>query len=162
MKRSPRPRQRALEFYKSIPEWALNYRAEKFAPWSLTVDIVGFGVDLPSADLDALVIERGQPPLQGCEAWPGGFVLWEDDPDARNAAIPVGAARPLTGAERLCADSRAGAGEVSRWALARRGVSAPGTSCIGSTSLASSSIKRGRLRTVESNSRAYKAIYGTP
>jgi hypothetical protein len=81
-------RQQELDLYsESMPEWALTYQARAFAPWSLTVDIVGFAVDLSAGTLDALVIERGQPPFAGCEAWPGGFVLWEQDPDGQHAAL---------------------------------------------------------------------------
>jgi hypothetical protein len=71
-----------------IPSWALRYEARAFDPWSLTVDILAMAVDLERQDLQALIIVRGQPgPYEGMEAWPGGFVLWQEDRTGRDAAL---------------------------------------------------------------------------
>jgi len=71
-----------------IPSWALRYEASQFDPWSLTVDIIAMAVDLDRHDLQMLVIVRGQAgPYQGVEAWPGGFVHWQDDRSGRDAAL---------------------------------------------------------------------------
>jgi hypothetical protein len=69
------------------PEWALRYDARPFAQWSMTVDVVGLAVDVPAQDLEALLVTRGQPPFESREAWPGGFVHGENDPDAMHAAL---------------------------------------------------------------------------
>ncbi|MBA2668828.1 MAG: NUDIX hydrolase [Gemmatimonadetes bacterium] len=70
------------------PDWAVTYEASRFAPWSLTVDIVGFAHEPTTQDLHVVIVERGQPgPFQGYEAWPGGFVNWQHDVDARAAAL---------------------------------------------------------------------------
>lgn len=74
---------------QSVPEWALGYKARDFPPWSLTVDIVAVAVDLEKEDLQIAIITRGNPPFEGYEAWPGGFVKWgsgDEDPDGLAAA----------------------------------------------------------------------------
>jgi hypothetical protein len=71
----------------SVPDWAVRYRAAEFAPWALTVDLIGLTVDPETRDLEALLVRRGLPPYAGLLAWPGGFVDRGKDKDARAAAL---------------------------------------------------------------------------
>jgi hypothetical protein len=71
-----------------VPGWALVYEAREYDPWSLTVDVIGLAMDRAGGDLQALLIVRGQEgPYKGMDAWPGGFVHWENDATADAAAI---------------------------------------------------------------------------
>lgn len=72
-----------------IPAWAEQYAADAFDPWALTVDVVALAADVPAEDLTVLLVDREQPPFEGCEALPGGFVDWKRDEDGRAAAARV-------------------------------------------------------------------------
>lgn len=69
-----------------VPDWALQYRAQEFPPWSLTADVIAVAVDLEKQALQAALVVRGRSPFSGYDAWPGGFVQWDSDPDGQAAA----------------------------------------------------------------------------
>ena len=69
------------------PAWASRYDARDFPPFSYTSDGVVFSGRDPS-DLRVATVERDAPdPFAGLRAWPGGFVDWADDEDARAAVV---------------------------------------------------------------------------
>jgi hypothetical protein len=71
-----------------VPSWAMRYTAGDYPPFGYTSDILGFALDTESTDLMALVVERGADgPFAGLPAWPGGFVDWARDADARAAGL---------------------------------------------------------------------------
>jgi hypothetical protein len=69
------------------PPWADRYDARAFPPFSYTSDGVVFSGRDP-ADLRVATVGRDAPdPFAGLRAWPGGFVDWADDVDARAAVV---------------------------------------------------------------------------
>lgn len=70
-----------------IPAWALSYDTGDHPPYAYTADVVGLAINQDGDGLDVLLIERGAEPFQGLLAMPGGFVNWERDPHARQAAL---------------------------------------------------------------------------
>ncbi|HUP19879.1 MAG TPA: NUDIX domain-containing protein [Gemmatimonadota bacterium] len=70
-----------------IPAWALAYDSGDHPPFAYTADVLGLTVDGAAGALDVLLIERGGEPFRGRVAVPGGFVAWEGDETARDAAL---------------------------------------------------------------------------
>lgn len=52
--------------------WLQAYDPRAFTPVAVTVDVVA--LTLRHAELHVLLVERGEPPYQGCWALPGGFL----------------------------------------------------------------------------------------
>ncbi|HEU0014880.1 MAG TPA: NUDIX domain-containing protein [Longimicrobium sp.] len=97
-----------------VPEWALRYDAAEFPRQAVTGDAVALALAWSggACALQALVVERGQEPYAGLDAWPGGFLDWEEDRDARETAVrelreETGAAAPAY-VEALGSYSRVG------------------------------------------------------
>jgi hypothetical protein len=67
------------------PEWARGYDAREYPRHAVTGDAVALALD--GARLQALVVVRGGEPFAGLDAWPGGFMEWAEDEDARQAAL---------------------------------------------------------------------------
>ncbi|MFD9130234.1 NUDIX domain-containing protein, partial [Kitasatospora sp. NPDC059571] len=53
-------------------DWLAAYDPRAFTPVAVTVDVVA--LTLRGGDLHVLLVERGEPPFQGCWALPGGFL----------------------------------------------------------------------------------------
>jgi 8-oxo-dGTP diphosphatase len=55
----------------------------------VTGDTVALALDWPGgeASLRALVVVRGGEPFRGLDAWPGGFLEWDEDPTTRETAL---------------------------------------------------------------------------
>ncbi|HEX2081785.1 MAG TPA: NUDIX domain-containing protein [Longimicrobium sp.] len=72
-----------------VPEWAVQYNAGDYPRQSVTGDAVALALDTagPHCTVRALLVERGGEPFRGLDAWPGGFMDWQDDADTRQAAI---------------------------------------------------------------------------
>lgn len=72
-----------------VPEWAVQYNAGDYPRQSVTGDAVALALDTagPHCTVRALLVERGGEPFKGLDAWPGGFMDWQDDADTRQAAI---------------------------------------------------------------------------
>lgn len=73
--------------FDEVPGWALEYRADRYRRPSYAADAVGFSIDQDGKDLKAMVVVRGRDPFAGMEAWPGGFMDWDKDRTARDAAL---------------------------------------------------------------------------
>lgn len=72
---------------EKIPAWALTYDTGEHPPFAYTADVLALGLEADPRSLDVLVIERGREPFEGRVAVPGGFVSWEGDETARDAAL---------------------------------------------------------------------------
>ena len=72
-----------------VPEWAVRYNAGDYPRQAVTGDAVALALDAagPHCTLRALLVERGEEPFAGLDAWPGGFMDWLADEDSRQAAI---------------------------------------------------------------------------
>ncbi|HEX9939337.1 MAG TPA: NUDIX domain-containing protein [Longimicrobium sp.] len=72
-----------------VPEWALRYDAGEYPLYAVTGDAVALARDAHGggAALRALVVVRGREPFRGLDAWPGGFLDWEEDPTTRETAL---------------------------------------------------------------------------
>ncbi|HUH12932.1 MAG TPA: NUDIX domain-containing protein [Longimicrobiales bacterium] len=70
-----------------IPAWALTYDTGEHPPFAYTADVLALGIDARASSIDVLLIERGREPFRGQAAVPGGFVDWEGDVTARDAAL---------------------------------------------------------------------------
>jgi len=69
------------------PAWTDRYDARDFPPFSYTADGVVFSFG-KEAHLRVVTVERDAPdPFAGFRAWPGGFVAWEEDEDARATVL---------------------------------------------------------------------------
>jgi 8-oxo-dGTP diphosphatase len=69
-----------------------EYDASAYPRPSVTVDIVVFTVT--DSDLKVLLIQRGNPPFEGCWAFPGGFVKVRENDD-QGESLDEAAAREL-------------------------------------------------------------------
>jgi len=74
---------------EGVPEWALRYDAAEYPHYAVTGDAVALALDWPGgeASLRALVVVRGGEPFRGLDAWPGGFLAWDEDPTTRETAL---------------------------------------------------------------------------
>jgi hypothetical protein len=72
-----------------VPEWALKYDAGEYPHYAVTGDAVALALDWRGgeASLRALVVVRGGDPFRGRDAWPGGFLEWDQDPTTRETAL---------------------------------------------------------------------------
>lgn len=72
-----------------VPDWAVRYNAGDYPPQAVTGDAVALALDPGAGEwaLRGLLVERGAEPYAGLDAWPGGFMEWEQDADTRQAAI---------------------------------------------------------------------------
>lgn len=72
-----------------VPDWALRYDAGEFPHHAVTGDAVALARDADggAASLAALVVVRGREPFAGQDAWPGGFLEWDEDPTTRETAL---------------------------------------------------------------------------
>jgi len=72
-----------------VPEWALKYDAGEYPHYAVTGDAVALALDWRAgeASLRALVVVRGGDPFRGRDAWPGGFLEWDQDPTTRETAL---------------------------------------------------------------------------
>ena len=72
-----------------VPEWALKYDAGEFPRYAVTGDAVAMALnaDGGAPSLRALVVVRGGEPYRGLDAFPGGFLEWDEDPTTREAAL---------------------------------------------------------------------------
>lgn len=72
---------------EDVPEWAVRYNAGDYPRQAVTGDAVALALESGAEwTLRALLVERGKDPFGGLDAWPGGFMDWEDA-DTRQAAI---------------------------------------------------------------------------
>ncbi|HEX6039532.1 NUDIX domain-containing protein [Longimicrobium sp.] len=72
---------------EDVPEWAVRYNAGDYPLQAVTGDAVALALENGTEwTLRALLVERGKDPFGGLDAWPGGFMDWEDA-DTRQAAI---------------------------------------------------------------------------
>lgn len=71
-----------------VPEWAVRYNAGDYPRQAVTGDAVALALDCGAGacTLRALLVERARDPFGGLDAWPGGFMDWEDD-DTRQTAV---------------------------------------------------------------------------
>jgi hypothetical protein len=74
---------------EGVPEWALRYDAGEYPHYAVTGDAVALALDWlgGEASLRALVVVRGGEPFRGLDAWPGGFLEWDEDPTTRETAL---------------------------------------------------------------------------
>lgn len=74
---------------EEVPGWALRYDAADYPRYAVTGDAVALALDWPGgeASLRALVVVRGGEPFRGLDAWPGGFLEWDEDPTTRETAL---------------------------------------------------------------------------
>jgi hypothetical protein len=74
---------------EEVPEWALRYDAGEYPHYAVTGDALALALDWPGgeASLRALVVVRGGEPFRGLDAWPGGFLEWDEDPTTRETAL---------------------------------------------------------------------------
>lgn len=74
---------------EGVPEWALRYDAGEYPHYAVTGDAVALALEWPGgeASLRALVVVRGGEPFRGLDAWPGGFLEWDEDPTTRETAL---------------------------------------------------------------------------
>jgi hypothetical protein len=72
-----------------VPEWALKYDAGEFPHYAVTGDAVAMALEWAHGEptLAALVVVRGGEPFAGRDAWPGGFLEWDQDPTTRETAL---------------------------------------------------------------------------
>jgi hypothetical protein len=72
-----------------VPDWAVRYNAGDYPPHAVTGDAVALALDPGPGEwaLRALLVERGREPYAGLDAWPGGFMEWDQDAGTREAAI---------------------------------------------------------------------------
>jgi hypothetical protein len=72
-----------------VPEWALRYDAAEYPHYAVTGDAVALALEWPGGEaaLRALVVVRGGEPFRGLDAWPGGFLEWDEDPTTRETAL---------------------------------------------------------------------------
>jgi hypothetical protein len=72
-----------------VPEWALRYDAADYPHYAVTGDPVALTLDWTGggASPRALVVVRGGEPFRGLDAWPGGFLEWDQDPTTRETAL---------------------------------------------------------------------------
>jgi hypothetical protein len=71
-----------------VPDWAVRYNAGDYPRQAVTGDAVALALDCGAGEctLRALLVERGRDPFGGLDAWPGGFMDW-DDADTRQTAV---------------------------------------------------------------------------
>lgn len=72
-----------------VPAWALTYDAGEYPHYAVTGDAVALALEWArgEASLRALVVVRGGDPFRGLDAWPGGFLEWDQDPTTRETAL---------------------------------------------------------------------------
>jgi hypothetical protein len=71
----------------ATPAWASGYSSGDHPPYAYTADVVGLAVAHAAGGLLVLSVERGGEPFAAMTALPGGFVHWEHDATARQAAL---------------------------------------------------------------------------
>jgi hypothetical protein len=72
-----------------VPGWALKYDAGEYPHYAVTGDAVALALEWAhgQASLRALVVVRAGEPFRGLDAWPGGFLEWDEDPTTRETAL---------------------------------------------------------------------------
>ncbi|HEX8903678.1 MAG TPA: NUDIX domain-containing protein, partial [Longimicrobiaceae bacterium] len=74
---------------EGVPQWALTYDAGEYPHYAVTGDAVVLALEWAhgQASLRALVVVRGGEPYRGLDAFPGGFLEWDQDPTTRETAL---------------------------------------------------------------------------
>ncbi|HEX8905905.1 MAG TPA: NUDIX domain-containing protein, partial [Longimicrobiaceae bacterium] len=74
---------------EGVPQWALTYDAGEYPHYAVTGDAVVLALEWAHGQpsLRVLVVVRGGEPFRGLDAFPGGFLEWDQDPTTRETAL---------------------------------------------------------------------------